>query len=238
MHRGNAIAEIEECPLSRRAWALQERLLSPHIVHFGRNQLFWECNELRAGETFPQGLDTWLKMKPSVACDLIKMKQLPSSIKGSTLIWERRIIYLDWEVVVRNHTAADLTHRTDRLLALSAIAKWYAVWIGDEFVAGLWQNDLLRQLCWFRKGPKLAQPLLTNDNVPYRAPSWSGAALNSQEFNSVSSYSSTNEDVKSGTRDGRTELLDVCVTPVGEDITGQVSNGVITIRGPLVCECN
>ena len=33
-------------PLNRRAWVTQERILTPRVLHFSRNQLFWECNEL------------------------------------------------------------------------------------------------------------------------------------------------------------------------------------------------
>jgi hypothetical protein len=34
---------IECLPLLSRAWALQERVLSPRILHFGPMELFWEC---------------------------------------------------------------------------------------------------------------------------------------------------------------------------------------------------
>jgi hypothetical protein len=136
--------------------------------------------------------------------------------------------------VVRNYTTADITNKTDRFIALSAVAKEYAVLLGDEYVAGLWRGNLLRQLCWLRKGPEVDQQLLTENNLPYQAPSWSWASLNSPTSNHLSSFVSVNEDVKSGTRDRCTEVLDICITPVGEDITGQVSRGIITIRGPVV----
>ena len=31
--------------LNKRAWVLQERILAPRTIHFGKNQLFWECRE-------------------------------------------------------------------------------------------------------------------------------------------------------------------------------------------------
>ena len=43
-------------PINRRGWVLQERLLSHRITHFGATQVFWECRELLACETFPEGL--------------------------------------------------------------------------------------------------------------------------------------------------------------------------------------
>ncbi|KAJ4365485.1 hypothetical protein N0V95_000420 [Ascochyta clinopodiicola] len=39
-----------------RAWALQERLLSRRFLHLCEGQLYWECNSLKASDTFPQGL--------------------------------------------------------------------------------------------------------------------------------------------------------------------------------------
>ncbi|KAF2820381.1 hypothetical protein CC86DRAFT_471467 [Ophiobolus disseminans] len=43
-----------------RAWALQERLLSHRLLHLGQEQMYWECNSLKASETFPQGLPSLL----------------------------------------------------------------------------------------------------------------------------------------------------------------------------------
>jgi hypothetical protein len=33
-------------PLLTRAWAYQEQLLSPRVVHFGSQELTWECREI------------------------------------------------------------------------------------------------------------------------------------------------------------------------------------------------
>ena len=51
---------IVNAPLNQRAWVVQERLLSPRILHFGRDQIAWECRELEACETFPIGLPAML----------------------------------------------------------------------------------------------------------------------------------------------------------------------------------
>ncbi|KAI2474515.1 HET domain containing protein [Pyrenophora tritici-repentis] len=47
---------LQDTPIFRRAWVFQERLLSPRIIHFGKEQLFWECHTSNACETFPDGL--------------------------------------------------------------------------------------------------------------------------------------------------------------------------------------
>ncbi|KAJ4292563.1 hypothetical protein N0V90_009226 [Kalmusia sp. IMI 367209] len=42
-----------------RAWSLQERLLSHRFLHIGQEQMYWECNALKASETFPRGLESF-----------------------------------------------------------------------------------------------------------------------------------------------------------------------------------
>jgi hypothetical protein len=37
---------LSEAPLLKRAWVVQERVLARRVLHFARNQLFWECKEL------------------------------------------------------------------------------------------------------------------------------------------------------------------------------------------------
>ena len=47
---------ISDSPLSKRGWVTQERLLSPRIIHFGERQMFWECQERQACETFANSI--------------------------------------------------------------------------------------------------------------------------------------------------------------------------------------
>ncbi len=46
-------ADVEDAPLNRRAWVVQERLLAPRQIHCGRQQLLWECHQMTASEMFP-----------------------------------------------------------------------------------------------------------------------------------------------------------------------------------------
>ncbi|KAF2713602.1 hypothetical protein K504DRAFT_462115 [Pleomassaria siparia CBS 279.74] len=43
-----------------RSWSLQERFLSRRFLHLAGEQMYWECNALKASETFPQGLPSLL----------------------------------------------------------------------------------------------------------------------------------------------------------------------------------
>jgi serine/threonine protein kinase len=70
-----------------RAWVLQERLLSRRFLHLGE-QMYWECNTLKASETFPHGLSplVWEKVH-SKSTEAVR---LPSNkhraIKSTTTI--------------------------------------------------------------------------------------------------------------------------------------------------------
>ncbi|KAK3347293.1 heterokaryon incompatibility protein-domain-containing protein [Lasiosphaeria hispida] len=41
-------------PLLQRGWVFQERFLAPRMLHFGSEQMFWECREVLASEACPE----------------------------------------------------------------------------------------------------------------------------------------------------------------------------------------
>jgi serine/threonine protein kinase len=63
-----------------RAWALQERLLGSRFLHLGPEQMYWDCNSLKASDTFPQGLPSlvWEKVhsKPETQSQSLEAIQL------------------------------------------------------------------------------------------------------------------------------------------------------------------
>lgn len=78
-----------------RAWVLQERLLSRRFLHVGK-QLYWECNTLKASETFPRGLSplVWEKVhskrSPSLPMPRIEHRSSKSSFSCGTCTSETR----------------------------------------------------------------------------------------------------------------------------------------------------
>jgi hypothetical protein len=56
--------ELSRAHLHKRAWVVQERLLAPRVLHFGEKQLFWECCEMDAAESYPSGLPPALAIGP------------------------------------------------------------------------------------------------------------------------------------------------------------------------------
>lgn len=153
-------------PLLRRGWIFQERLLSPRTVYFS-DQLKWECAELLACECYPSGSDHRLNPSHPMA----RVFSSFSPFRVTNLLYsnfdlregspksERPLdkidVYASWLYLAQEYMRCDLTVATDRLPAISGLAKRFQSVLQDEYVAGLWKHDLLSGLLWCRSGPSL-----------------------------------------------------------------------------------
>jgi len=147
---------VEE-PLLRRAWTFQERFLAPRTLHFTNSQIFWECNENHWCETYPNG--TLLRRtQPS---RFPKVAQKPSEI---------------WPNTVTLYSTGSLSYPTDKLVAISGVAKWLGAQTKDDYLAGIWRKDLVKQLCWKRDMVQFDSSSHTRPTA-YLAPSWSWASI-------------------------------------------------------------
>ncbi|KAG4413989.1 hypothetical protein IFR04_012856 [Cadophora malorum] len=143
-------------PLSSRAWAWQERLLSRRIVHFGSQELIWEC---KSGSGCECGIE-------GVLDDAKSTFHLVVDVPG----WNTQL----WRGLLESYTQLELTYDTDRLPALSGIAS--QVFSRSGYLAGLNREYLLGDLCWVtvRRHDEDLRPVSRNTG----APSWSWAAVN------------------------------------------------------------
>ncbi|KAK2752427.1 hypothetical protein CKAH01_17706 [Colletotrichum kahawae] len=171
--------EVSRAPINKRSWVLQERLLSPRILHFGERQVAWECLCTEAAEIYPEDLP--VNLRPSL-----------TSLRGFGLRHQSAPenslnVYLYWAEVVKAYTSCKLTFQQDKLVALSAIAKKVMKTLEDEYVAGMWPKYLDRELLWsvsvsthrFEIEDRSYADLVdTCDRKPvtYTAPSWSWAS--------------------------------------------------------------
>lgn len=148
--------------LADRGWVFQERVLSKRIVHFAREEVHWECGELEASEAWPGRTESFSKpMRPSV---------LEGPGKEG-LNWDEPE---DWHGVVQEYSARELTYDSDKLPALSGLARETAELrkgVDDEYLAGLWRSSVLFDLYWEICSETLRMP------EQYLAPSWSWASL-------------------------------------------------------------
>ena len=203
-------------PLHQRGWTLQESLLSPRILSYGANEMRWECKTtnyseagslLQAYQGFFLGLSKPIRTKR-------KNHLLPTDLDTSDLAIQRR---LTWSYIVRDYASRQLTFAKDKLPARSGLARYIShTRPGDTYLAGLWKSELPRNLLW--GGLKGVRP------SAYRAPSWSWAALDGEITVFDGIYTSTGHYC---------EVLDVSAIPLSADLFGQVSGGMITLRGQL-----
>jgi len=153
-------SDILDSPLRTRGWILQERILSPRILHFGKHLLFWECRTSCLAEdehTFP-----YERRETSVPF----LHLLQNSA-------EKRIdAYNAWAYLVKEYSCKELSRSDDKLPALSGLAQVIASRTGDQYLAGLWRQNLHLDLHWERKDSYQMAELTSL----WRAPSWSWAS--------------------------------------------------------------
>ncbi|ETN43579.1 uncharacterized protein HMPREF1541_02738 [Cyphellophora europaea CBS 101466] len=134
-------------PINRRGWVLQERLLSHRIVHFGPDQVFWECRELLACETFPEGLPKTIPQTLARAATLITQSptavfehKKPSRSLTSRVVSPSKPLPLPsfpsltchrdlfgWFYLAELYSACSLTRETDKLVAISGLAQMFGL---------------------------------------------------------------------------------------------------------------
>jgi hypothetical protein len=173
-------ASVRNSVLGQRGWVLQETVLAPRVLHFAAHQLFWECREHAACERYPSGFpEDFGAMRFKVDQDYGARHHHASGTRhevphAST----RRDDWRGWSSLVSAYTSMSLTCPSDKLIALSGIAKQYAARYNDTYVAGMWRKKLSHQLLWFvtHNATRMETNLQTRPTI-YRAPSWSWAAI-------------------------------------------------------------
>ena len=167
--------------LSSRAWVFQESVLSPRTLRYGKRQLFWECSHCILGEISVaplidaskiRGLGDAYKssLKMLLPADLSRPLVGASSPQGKTT--SQLDLHNLWLLVITKYTQRELTYSSDKLAALAGIASFFALRIGERYLAGIFESDVLRSLLWRVMNPKQASAI-----TPTLAPSWSWASI-------------------------------------------------------------
>lgn len=184
-------------PIDFRAWTLQERLLSPRILIYTENQLFWECQTMLMSNG---GIHTRPEPRGpiSLPVSVTHLERLFNRIfqkrpweEGDTYCskFEERFtdgvhdryrffdFWSEWRYIIEDYTSRNHSLEQDRLLGLSGLAThFHAALPADEtYVAGLWINvkDGARQ---FLHDLRWRCPVSTPKPNTYIAPSWSWAS--------------------------------------------------------------
>ncbi|KAF8847671.1 hypothetical protein BDZ45DRAFT_779271 [Acephala macrosclerotiorum] len=142
------------------------------MLHFGSEQLFWECDEMTACETYP----AYLTINDPVRLHTLDHGKNKLATDGLSSDMQLRHRLSSWYGIVGEYSTKQLTKSGDKLIALSGIAQQYAeFWVeeDDRYLAGLWRSDISDGLLWKTDGTATRAK-------KWRAPSWSWASLDGE----------------------------------------------------------
>jgi hypothetical protein len=133
----------------------------------------------------------------------------------------------DWKTIIEIYSYLELTKPTDKLVALSAVAKHWKALLQDEFLAGLWKRDLINQLLWHNYPVEGKYP---HRSAEYCAPTWSWASIDKSR---ILMPNETERGQALRTLTYAATILEAHVEPVGQDETGQIRSGHIRLQTRL-----
>jgi hypothetical protein len=186
IERTKNVPTIEDSPWNKRAWTYQERLFSPRIVHFASDQLYWECQK---GIECQDGLVTWdvpnhSRNRSVMHLDWRDRDVTPGQEAGGQ--GKDNIVDNWYRDISEDYSGRSLGRATDKLPAISALARDIASYIHDGYVAGHWLHSLDTSLSWTRENQeagtvggfgRIGDALKSLDNG---CPSWSWASRQGQ----------------------------------------------------------
>ena len=243
---------VEDAPVNKRGWVLQERVMAPRVLHFCKDQIAWECREFEAAEAYPFRLSMY-RLRSNNIIDRSRMRDLTEG-EGEFLRQARlrrggidpdihlapRIYRFElWKHVVELYSQTAITNPEDKLVALSGIAREMAIKLGvggkpARYVAGLWRPYLASQLLWrveteFDDHNRLFWHRSTRPRKDvYRAPSFSWASVDAHEGKGIVYGEVTDQGIYVG-------IKGCNVRPVsGDQMYGMVAKGGgIQLEGKL-----
>jgi hypothetical protein len=128
---------LKDSPLYSRVWTIQERLLSPRILHFGAMPR-WECCERMEWEGGGKFEDQDSQSRPEsirsiASSDKFDDEKSPGILK----------LAQQWEEIIQMYTKSEVTVSSDRSVALQGVITYLEQATGYKNLAGLWRPTLL-----------------------------------------------------------------------------------------------
>jgi hypothetical protein len=210
------IPGLSNLPLLRRAWVVQERLISDRVLYYGYEGLMWECATCTASEFRPQIFPV-----PTLKYSEEPLKFILRRILGLLPRSDRsaRNMFLEvWLRVMETYTRSALTFPTDRVAALAGIAEMIRSTTGMEYLAGLWVELFPEVLLWWPGAPQSTLP----------SPSWSWLSWNVQI---VSPSLRDSENISSLATTYLAQSNLGAITKPANSVLGEVSKGELKVKG-------
>jgi hypothetical protein len=231
--------------LNYRGWTLQERELSPRILYFTKHTILFECKESRAGnpEKLRRSIELTskedLELHPQVRRCLDRFYRKDHGRGQYTEYKGRR--YDFWFDMIEGYSTRQLSMKTDKFPGISGLASEYAYQLNDQYVAGLWRNDLCRGLSWrlLKKGStkfSRKQARSVNTETSIYGPSWSWAKMDHPVSYEIVRRKDKFLDgpIDQGLLFKNPEILEIFVVPEGKDPNGTLISASIHLYGQLL----
>ncbi|RDW75449.1 hypothetical protein BP6252_06591 [Coleophoma cylindrospora] len=195
--------------LASRAWTLQESLIPPRLLTFSVTTSFecraaqhCECGSGLFPDPFCGNTEDFEKIDRTECARILE-----SSVSNQEVYnyWYRKLL--------APYSRRELTNLNDRLPALSGLASKFSLRLNDNYLAGLWEKDLITGLTWETNDPCR--------NLLDRAPSWSWASVEG----SIEKFAWESRSMEMSL-----EILDVQVTT---DPAGMVRKGSLRVYGMM-----
>jgi hypothetical protein len=160
-------------PINKRAWTLQELLLS-------RYALIYSYNGLQMVERSTLSI----LGSPSGGNDSFSMANLTWNTPLFTLVGDITTFRQMWLAIWDEYSRRQLTYGQDKLIAIATVAEEIGnFW--NEYIAGLWEHDLVLDLQWRR--PDIENDMHEESRLyprpsNYHAPSWSWASIDGEVY--------------------------------------------------------
>lgn len=207
--------------LGKRAWCLQEQLLSTRTLSFSKFQMGFECQLCRRSDLHvqwplaPESMTTGFRLR--------KDDYLPPwiAITHSNIEEQNLSHFL---AAAEEYSKRSLSFPRDKLPAFSGLARRFYQSCQDDYLAGIWRRDLVRSLCWsmcYRDYQKWRY-----ESPEYIAPSWSWASVHASI-----SYRAVLGNFRSAV-----EIVGASTSLLGNDPFGEVSSGEIKVKA-WINEC-
>ena len=219
-------------PTLSRGWIFQERILGSRILHFGPEELLWECQQLSTCQctAASEADDTAGMVLPSISWgdDAVQPKSALSV--RSWVARDDRELMRCWHSLVEEYSRLHLTHETDIFPAFSGVTKLFRDAFQSTNLAGLWRKSLLTDLLWHvveRKdssSESLHSRYTWGRPRSWRAPTWSWASVSS-----AVKFIDT-----SGGLDACCEVREAGCEAVGVDSTAELAAGFLILQGNMI----
>ncbi|KAL4778822.1 hypothetical protein BJX76DRAFT_362365 [Aspergillus varians] len=190
----------QQSALTYRGWTLQESILSPRILHYTAEEVTWEC-----------------LVESRCECQV-----QPHSLNGLKMEIQNVSFNRKWSMIIDHYSHRNLTDQTDKLIAISGLARLLQAQTTSSYFAGLWSDQFPEALLWMTYDYNGFEKYRPSQRIlQYQAPTWSWASVTGRIILASSSTSFVSD----------LEIVNISVVPLGKDLYGPLKGASIIARG-------